>query len=88
MRHLHQLVKDLHQLVLHEPHLVLVKDLPFPLVHLHYEEGVLKLVVYGVLALFNDDVLESTDGFVAEGFEELLVLLDGFVDQFADDVGE
>jgi hypothetical protein len=86
--HSYQLVKNLYQLVFYERHFIFVKDLAISFVHFHNQECVFKLVVNGIFSFFNNDFLELADGFFAERFQELFVLLDRVVNQLPNNVVE
>lgn len=88
MRYLDEFIEDAKQLVLDGRHRVLEVHFAFPLHHLYYQKCILKLIVNWIGALILNDGLKRTERLSCERGKEVLVLFNGSIDKFSDDVAE
>lgn len=81
-----KLIKNPEKCLLDRRHGIFIEHLAIFLDHLHNQKGILKLIMHRIVPLILDDLLEGSQWLGCEEQQELLVLLDCRVDEFADDV--
>lgn len=88
MRYLDKFIENPQQGIFNRGHGIFIVGLPIPLQHLINQKRIFELIMHGIVPLIFNHTLDGPQRFHSETVQENLILLNGSVDEFSDDVAE